>query len=93
MATKAIEIQTAILTHDLTIEEVSMLIQTLSYKRNQIGSTIKNTLRKGDKVSYTGKNGYTVGIVEKVAIKNVTVNVNGLSWRDPASMLTPVAAI
>ena len=87
------QINSAIITGNLTNEQLMSVIDAVKYARSRLTQTIKWTLRVGDNVNFTsnksGQN-YT-GVVMKVAIKYVTVKtVSGL-WRVPANMLTKVA--
>ena len=87
------QINSAIITGNLTNEQLMSVIDAVKYARSRLTQTIKWTLKVGDNVNFTsnktGQN-YT-GVVMKVAIKYVTVKtVSGL-WRVPANMLTKVA--
>ena len=85
-------INTAILSGNLTNDELVSVIEAVKYARSQLGKQIKYSLRVGDNVNFTStKTGRNVtGHVTKVAIKYITVRtVDGL-WRVPANMLTKV---
>jgi hypothetical protein len=76
----------------MSLEDIKMVNERMSMQRTFLGKDIMRSLVKGDKVSFTGRGGVLVeGTVEKIAIKNVTVDTGRGRWRVPASMLTKVA--
>ena len=86
-------INTAIITGNLTNDELTTVIDAVRYARAQLGRQSIRKLSIGDNVNFNsvklGRN--VTGVVTKIAIKYVTVKtVNGL-WKVPANMLTVVA--
>ena len=86
------QINTAIISGNLTNDELMSIIDAVKYARSQLGQQIKYSLRVGDNVNFTssrtGRN--VTGVVVKVAIKYITVRtVDGL-WKVPANMLSKV---
>jgi small-conductance mechanosensitive channel len=86
------QINQAIMFGNFTNTELSSIIDAVKWARASLAKSVKNQLSIGDRVQFTStKNGtiYT-GIVNKIAIKYVTVNTSMGLWRVPASMLSPV---
>ena len=86
------QINQAIMFGNFTNTELSSIIDAVKWARASLAKSVKNQLSIGDRVQFTStKNGtiYT-GIVNKIAIKYVTVNTTMGLWRVPASMLSPV---
>ena len=86
-------INTAIITGNLTNDELTTVIDAVRHARAQLGRQSIRKLSIGDNVNFNsvklGRN--VTGVVTKIAIKYVTVKtVNGL-WKVPANMLTVVA--
>ena len=74
------------------LEDISTFSDRMRLQRTFLGKDLMRSLVIGDKVSFTGRGGVLVeGTVEKIAIKNVSVNTDRGRWRVPASMLTKVA--
>jgi hypothetical protein len=74
------------------LEDISTFSERMRLQRTFLGKDIMRSLTIGDKVSFTGRGGVLVeGTVEKIAIKNVSVDTGRGRWRVPASMLTKVA--
>ena len=85
-------INSAIITGNLTNDELVSVIDAVKFARSRLSQTIKYSLQIGDNVNFTSsKTGRNVtGVVVKVAIKYVTVKtVQGL-WRVPANMLSKI---
>ena len=85
-------INTAIISGNLTNDELSTVIDAVRYARAQLGKQSIRALSIGDNVNFnSSKLGQNVtGVVVKIAIKFVTVKtVSGL-WRVPANMLTVI---
>ena len=77
---------------NFTNVELTSIIDAVKWARASLAKSVKNGLSIGDRVQFTStKNGtiYT-GIVNKIAIKYVTVNTTMGLWKVPASMLSPV---
>jgi hypothetical protein len=86
-------INTAIISGNLTNDELSTVIEAVRYARAQLGKQSIRALSIGDNVNFNSvKQGRNVtGVVVKIAIKYVTVkSISGL-WRVPANMLTVIA--
>ena len=86
-------INTAIISGNLTNDELSTVIEAVRYARAQLGKRSIRALSIGDNVNFTssklGRN--VTGVVTKIAIKYVTVRTATGLWKVPASMLTVVA--
>jgi hypothetical protein len=85
-------INTAIISCNLTNDELSTVIEAVRYARAQLGKKSIRALRVGDSVNFnSSKLGRNVtGIVTKIAIKYVTVKTVAGLWKVPANMLTVV---
>ena len=81
------EIKSAIISSDLTNDDLNELVMAIRFARSQLVKEVKRSLRVGDTVKFTGRNGVTQGTLEKVAIKFATVQVGLTSWRVPMNML------
>jgi hypothetical protein len=82
-------INTAIISGNLTNDELSTVIEAVRYARSRLGKQTIRSLTAGDSVGFTNKAGvYVTGSVVKVAIKYVTVRTSAGLWKVPASMLT-----
>ena len=84
------EIKSAIVSSDLTNDDLNELVMAIRFARSQLVKEVKRSLRVGDTVKFTGRNGVTQGTLEKVAIKFATVKVGYMSWRVPMNMLESV---
>jgi hypothetical protein len=86
------DINTAIISGTWTNTELSSMIDAVKFVRAQLGQSTKRSLRVGDNVSFvSAKHGRTVrGVVDKIAIKYVTVRTTEALWKVPANMLTKV---
>jgi hypothetical protein len=86
-------INTAIITGKLTNTELTSVIDAVKFARSRLTQSIKYSLKVGDNVNFDstklGRN--VTGVVQKVAIKYVTVKTATGLWRVPANMLTKVA--
>jgi|1_EtaG_2_1085319.scaffolds.fasta_scaffold09927_2 hypothetical protein len=87
--------------HSLTEDELrtinSTLITELKHRRSRDAATKRRLFSKGDKVSWTGRNGYTEGVIVRVKRKKAIVDVIGTgpvgfgaSWDVPLNMLSAV---
>ncbi len=86
------QINSAIMFGTWTDIELRSMIDAVKWNRAQLTQQTKRSLRIGDSVNFTStKTGQNItGVVQKIAIKFVTVRtVNGL-WKVPANMLTKV---
>lgn len=81
------EIKSAIVSSDLTNDDLNELVMAIRFARSQLVKEVKRSLRVGDTVKFTGRNGVTQGTLEKVAIKFATVKVGFTNWRVPVNML------
>lgn len=72
--------------------ELNKLSEALKFARSKLVREVKYSLAIGDNVNFTssrtGKN--ITGVVEKIAVKYVTVRTIEGGWKVPANMLTVV---
>lgn len=78
-----------ILAGNFTNEQLGSIIDAVKFARARLADANKRSLRLGSAVRFTStKTGMTLqGVVDKIAIKYVTVRTNQGLWRVPASML------
>ena len=78
-----------ILAGNFTNEQLSSVIDAVKFARARLTETNKRSLRLGSTVKFTSmKNGMTYnGVVDKIAIKFVTVRTPQGLWKVPANML------
>ena len=83
------EINSAIMSGNLTNDQLSSVIDAVKFARAQMTKQKTRTFRLGDSVKFTSnRNGLTyVGTVRKVKIKFVLVNTPGGLFNVPANML------
>lgn len=83
------DIAREIISGNMTNSQLNMIIQAVTFARNQIIRRNTGTLVLGSKVKFVNsRNGQTVlGVVEKVNRKFIIVRSGPSSWRVPASML------
>jgi len=85
-------INTAIISGNLTNDELTTVIDAVRYARAQLGKRSIRALSIGDNVNFNsvklGRN--VTGVVTKIAIKYVTVKTVAGLWKVPANMLTVV---
>ena len=86
------QINSSIMFGNFTNDQLDSVISAIKYARSQLGKSMKQGLRVGDKVEfYSSKRGITVtGTVSKIAIKYITVNSASGLWKVPANMLKVV---
>jgi hypothetical protein len=84
------EIKSAIVSSDLTNDDLNELVMAIRFARSQLVKEVKRSLRVGDTVQFNGRNGVTQGVLTKVAIKFATVKVGYTNWRVPMNMLEAV---
>ena len=90
------DVNSAIMFGSFTNEQLESIISAVKYRRNEIARSVKRSVAKGTTVKFYNPrlNRETIGTVEKVAIKYITVRENGATmgglWRVPATMLTVV---
>ena len=79
---------------NMTSRELDELAQYITLRRDSLNAQAALKLRVGDKVSFTGKRGrYVTGLVEGFKRRGVVLLAgcsDGMRWRVPASMLSPV---
>lgn len=75
---------------DFNHDELNTIIEAVKFKRAQNARKAANTLREGQQVSFNGRNGFTVGILEQVKIKKAIVKVGQTRWNVPLAMLEAV---
>ena len=83
------QVNSAIMFGTWTDTELRSMIDAIKFARTSLQKQVKRSLMLGDRVEFTNsKTGRTMqGTVNKIAIKYITVNVNGSLWRVPANML------
>ena len=86
------QIRSAILTSNLSNEDLNSIIDVVKFVRTQLGRSTINTIRVGSNVQFTssktGKN--ITGTVTKIGRKNLIIREKGMSygnWRVPANMV------
>lgn len=84
------EIKSAIISSDLSNNDLNELIMAIKFARSQLLKEVKGSIKVGGTVQYNGRNGLTRGTVVKIARKFATVNVGLTSWRVPMNMLEAV---
>jgi hypothetical protein len=90
------DVNSAIMFGSFTNEQLESIIAAVKFRRSEISKSVKRSVAKGGTVRfYNNRLGRDmICVVEKVAIKYVTVREQGLSlgglWRVPANMLTVV---
>lgn len=85
-------LKSAIMLNGYSNVELNELGEAVKYARNQLGHSVKRSIRVGDNVNFVdNKHGinYT-GAVIKINIKYVHVNTSKGTYRVPANMLTVV---
>jgi small-conductance mechanosensitive channel len=86
------EIKHAIKFGLFTNYELNVLSDAIKFARTELVHEVKRGLSIGDNVTFTSsRTGKDVtGVVEKIAVKYVTVRTIEGGWRVPANMLTAV---
>jgi small-conductance mechanosensitive channel len=86
------EIRHAIKFGSFTNDELNTLSDAIRFARTELVHEVKRGLSIGDNVTFTSsRTGKDVtGVVEKIAVKYVTVRTVEGGWRVPANMLSPV---
>jgi small-conductance mechanosensitive channel len=86
------EIKHAIKFGSFTNDELNTLSDAIRFARSELVHEVKRGLSIGDNVTFTSsRTGKDVtGVVEKIAVKYVTVRTVEGGWRVPANMLTAV---
>ena len=81
-----------ILTQGLDIGELRQLnaavVEQIKYKRDIESSLKRSSLSVGDKVTWTGRHGFTTGVINKVNRKNAKVMTEAGPWSVPLTMLS-----
>ena len=79
-----------IIAGNFTNDELGSIIEAVKFAKSRLQKSTIRGLRIGDPVTFTSsKTGQTVkGMVQKIAIKYVTVKTNIGLWKVPANMLT-----
>jgi len=84
------EINTAILQGTFTNTQLTSIMDAVKYARTRLAESTKRSLAVGDKVSFVStKHGRRTvnGVVDKIAIKYITVRTTDALWKVPANML------
>jgi hypothetical protein len=86
------EIKHAIKFGSFTNDELNTLSDAIRFARTELVHEVKRGLSIGDNVTFTSsRTGKDVtGVVEKIAVKYVTVRTIEGGWKVPANMLSPV---
>jgi hypothetical protein len=86
------EIKHAIKFGSFTNDELNTLSDAIRFARTELVHEVKRGLSIGDNVTFTSsRTGKDVtGVVEKIAVKYVTVRTIEGGWRVPANMLSAV---
>lgn len=83
------EIVREIVTGNFTADEVRTFYDAYKFAANQLARKNTFTLRRGDRVKFTGRSGVVItGEVDDIKVKNVIVKVANTRYRVPASMLS-----
>lgn len=86
------EINTAIIRGDFTNDQLTSIVNAVTFARSQLTQRNRRSLVIGTTVKFTNnRTGQIVtGTVEKMAIKFATVRTPTTRWRVPANMLEVV---
>ena len=86
------DINSAIISGGFTNDELSSIIQAITFARTRLGQRTKASLKVGDAVQFTSSRTGTVitGHILKIAVKFVTVKTVGGLWKVPVNMLTKI---
>lgn len=82
------EIKAAIISSNLSIDELNQVVEAVKYARTQLGRQVARSISVGSQVRFTGRDGRTfTGTVQGIKIKNAVVNTAQGNYRVPMSML------
>ena len=82
------EIKAAIISSNLSIDELNEVIEAVKYARTQLCRQVARTISIGSNVSFTAKDGRVfTGTVQGIKIKNAVVQTGMGRYRVPMSML------
>lgn len=81
------QIKSALLAGAFSNQELDGIVMALKFARAQLGKQVRRSLKVGEQVKFSGRNGVSVGVLTKVAIKYATVKVGTALWRVPMNML------
>ena len=86
------DINSAIISGGFTNDELSSIIQAITFARTRLGQRTKASLKVDDAVQFTSSRtgGVITGHILKIAVKFVTVKTVGGLWKVPVSMLTKI---
>jgi len=86
------EIKHAIKFGSFTNDELNTLQEAIKFAKSELVHEVKRGLSIGDNVTFTSsRTGKDItGVVEKIAVKYVTVRTIEGGWKVPANMLTAV---
>ena len=86
------EIKAAIISSNLSIDDLNEVIEAVKYARTQLGRQVARTISIGTNVRFTGRDGRVVtGTVQGIKIKNAVVQTAAGRFRVPMSMLQEAA--
>jgi hypothetical protein len=88
----ALTLRSHIIKNGYTNEDLNMISEAIRTARAMLVNQVKGSIRVGDSVKFTSsRTGQDLtGVVEKIAVKYVTVRTIDGGWRVPANMLTVV---
>ena len=82
------EIKAAIISSNLSIDELNEVIEAVKYARTQLGRQVARSISIGSQVRFTGRDGKVfTGTVQGIKIKNAVVQTQAGRYRVPMSML------
>ena len=70
------------------INELRMIRSAISDRIKEVGSAVKYELKSGDSVIVTSSKGVESGIINKINRTRAVVNMNGIQYNVPFSMIT-----
>lgn len=89
MSLTAQEICSAIVTGDLTNEEINKVVSAIKFAREQLARSARNSFKKGMMVKFEGRKGVTVkGKIIKIGPKYIRVEEGMMIWRVSPNMLS-----
>ena len=70
------------------INELRLIRSAISDRIKEVGSAVKYELKNGDSVIVTSSKGVDSGIINKINRTRAVVNMNGIQYNVPFSMIT-----
>jgi hypothetical protein len=82
------EIKAAIISSNLSIDQLNEVVEAVKYARTQLGRQVARTISIGSNVRFTGRDGKVfTGTVQGIKIKNAVVQTAVGRYRVPMSLL------